>query len=175
MVEADQRTAQRQERLMDVGPPLGADRQPPISVQPRPWAWEARAAAAGRRWPRARRGGGARSWRGSTMSPPVLKGTLSLLPTSEPASMRAPGYLSPPRFAPLWRFSVSPTVTQTTPNGLPGGFQQARLSYEIRLITWPMVPCLSLPISPLPRTGEGLGVRAPPSPITRIPYYTESG
>ncbi len=35
MVEADQRTAQRQERLMDVGPPLVADRQPPIPVQPR--------------------------------------------------------------------------------------------------------------------------------------------
>ncbi len=35
VVEADQRAAEGEERLMDVGPPLGADRQPPIPVQPR--------------------------------------------------------------------------------------------------------------------------------------------
>jgi len=34
MVEADQRTAQGQERLMDVCPPLIADRQPPVPMEP---------------------------------------------------------------------------------------------------------------------------------------------
>ncbi len=35
MVPADQRTAKAEERLVDVGPPLVAHLQPPVTVQPR--------------------------------------------------------------------------------------------------------------------------------------------
>ncbi len=34
MVEADEGTAQGQERLMDIRPPLVPDRQPPVAAQP---------------------------------------------------------------------------------------------------------------------------------------------